>query len=393
VITTSHCTESRRAVLKSLAVAGGAAVLAPVFQPFAALAQDAADPRVTQILAGTMSVDLHSHLQIAYARATPLPPSETPPAGRAGGRGGGRGPAGPPPTAAEFAQALKLSGFTTVCETFVPVDGSSPMTADDYYAYHRQMMDYADRLVAGGIRRALTMKDVETAKAGSAAIFIHDSEGAQWIAGHLERIEEAYRRGLRKIQLVHSRNDVVKPLADLQNPPSTAFNGLTPFGADVIRESERLGIVIDLAHAAQGAVEGALKVANKPLLVSHTALNTPTGRGNNPGMLPRLLTREHAKAVADANGVVGVWHLFATLKEYVAEVREMVDVIGVDHVAIGTDTSVVGNETTWPEQKGGVLYAIVAEMLAQGFTPDQISKVAGGNFFRVFAASTGKATV
>jgi membrane dipeptidase len=124
------------------------------------------------------------------------------------------------------------------------------------------------------------------------------------------------------------------------------LNGLTAFGADVIKESERLGIVVDLAHAAQGAVEGALKVGSGPLVFSHTALNTAAGRGNNPGMLPRLLTREHAKAVADANGVVGVWHLFATTKEYVAEVREMIDVIGIDHVAIGTDTSMVGNETT-----------------------------------------------
>jgi len=131
-----------------------------------------------------------------------------------------------------------------------------------------------------------------------------------------------------------------------------------------------------------------MQMARKPIVISHTALNSAAGKGNMPSMLPRLLTREHAKAVADAGGVVGVWHLFDTLKEYVAEVREMIDVIGVDHVAIGTDSSVVGNETTWPGQQGGVLYAITGEMLRQGFTPDEISKVAGGNFFRVFARAT-----
>jgi membrane dipeptidase len=216
----------------------------------------------------------------------------------------------------------------------------------------------------------------------------------QWLGGHLERIEEAYRRGTRKLQLVHSANDPLAPLGDLQNPPSTQFNGLTPIGAEVIKECNRLGIVVDLAHGSQTMVEAALKVATKPLLVSHTALNSPTGKGNQPGMLPRLVSREHAKAVASANGVVGIWHLFDTMKEYVAEVREMVDTIGADHVGIGTDSSIAegagaSTNTTWPDEQGGFLYAVAGEMLKQGFTSDEISKIAGGNFCRVFAKATG----
>jgi membrane dipeptidase len=252
------------------------------------------------------------------------------------------------------------------------------------------MLDRFDQLHADGLRRALTMKDLETAKAQGAPIIIQDSEGMQWLGGHLERIEEAHRRGTRKLQLVHSRNDPLAPLGDLQNPPSTEFNGLTPIGADVVRECNRLGIVVDLAHGNQKMVEGALKIATKPLLVSHTALNSPTGKGNQPGMLPRLVSREHAKEVASAGGVVGVWHLFDTMKEYVAEVREMVDAIGADSVGIGTDSNIVdATNTMWPDESGGFLHAVAGEMLKQGFTPDEIGKIAGGNFCRVFAKATG----
>jgi hypothetical protein len=94
VSNTRRVAEARRTVLKSMPMAAGSAALHPVFEPLAALAQEASDARVAQILARTISVDLHNHLQIGYARATPLPPGDTP----VGGRGRGRGPAGPPPT-------------------------------------------------------------------------------------------------------------------------------------------------------------------------------------------------------------------------------------------------------------------------------------------------------
>ncbi len=157
----------------------------------------------------------------------------------------------------------------------------------------------------------------------------------------------------------------------------------------------------------------------------------------------RLLSKEHAKVIADAGGVVGVWtHLVDSPAEYVQAVRDMVDAVGVDHVCIGTDTKLTpgsnpwggkpgdgpggpppgrpaegadkgpggspgpegrpgdgpcgpgggpgrgrtGERTNqiWPDQKLGFYYAVVGEMLKQGFQDDEIGKVGGGNFARVF---------
>lgn len=123
------------------------------------------------------------------------------------------------------------------------------------------------------------------------------------------------------------------------------------------------------------------------------------------------MSRNCAKSVADAGGVVGVWHIFPTMKDFVTGIKEMVDAAGVDHVGIGTDTSIApgargaagappppgalppapmpgGTNGIWPDQHAGFVYAVAAEMLAQGFHPEEISKIAGGNYCRVFEKVT-----
>jgi membrane dipeptidase len=158
-----------------------------------------------------------------------------------------------------------------------------------------------------------------------------------------------------------------------------------------------LGILVDMAHASHEAVLGALKVATQPLIISHTNLDTWTGK--NPKMAemmkPRLISKDHAKVVADAGGIVGVWtHLAGSLAEFVESIKAMVDAIGIDHVGIGTDTDLLssrmggGTNRAYANLAGGFFPAVVGEMLRQGFTPDDIAKVGGGNYGRVFGKVT-----
>jgi membrane dipeptidase len=144
-------------------------------------------------------------------------------------------------------------------------------------------------------------------------------------------------------------------------------------------------------------VLGALKIATQPVIVSHTTLDTRTGA--NPRMAevmkPRLISKEHAKVVADAGGVIGVWiHLADSLKDYVESIKAMVDAVGVDHVGIGSDSDLLssrvgqGTNKAWPGMTGGFFNAVVGEMLRQGFMPNEIGKIGGGNFCRVFGKVT-----
>jgi membrane dipeptidase len=112
-------------------------------------------------------------------------------------------------------------------------------------------------------------------------------------------------------------------------------------------------------------------------------------------MKPRLISKEHAKVVADAGGVIGVWtHLADSLKDFVESIKAMVDAVGIDHVGIGSDTDLLssrvgqGTDKAWPGLTGGFFHAVVGEMLLHGFTPDDIGKVGGGNFCRVFGKVT-----
>ncbi len=241
------------------------------------------------------------------------------------------------------------------------------------------------------MRRALTLKDLQSAHDQGKPTIVQSVEGAQFIEGRLERVGEVYTRGLRHLQLLHDKDDLVTPLGDISNKPAH-LGGLTAFGVDVVKECNRLGIVVDLAHGSHETVQAAVKISTQPILVSHTSLDSQPGTNARRAqmMAPRLISKEHGRVVADAGGVIGVWtNLYDSVPEYVQGLRGMVNAVGVDHVAIGTDTDLLSpragrsTNTTWGGQSG-LFDRLIAEMLTQGFTNEEIEKVGGGNFCRVF---------
>ena len=89
-------------------------------------------------------------------------------------------------------------------------------------------------------------------------------------------------------------------------------------------------------------------------------------------------------------------HLADSPEDFVESIKAMVDAVGVDHVGIGTDTNLLsscvgqGTNKVYPNLAGGFFSAVVGEMLRQGFTPDDIGKVGGGNYCRVFDKVTAE---
>jgi membrane dipeptidase len=209
---------------------------------------------------------------------------------------------------------------------------------------------------------------------------VGDVEGLDFLEKKPERLEEAHQRGVRHVQLVHyTPNDI----GDFQTGAIT-HRGLTPFGAEVIEACHRLGFVCDVAHATEDTVKQAVKVATKPLLLSHTALAGSHAMGPTP-LRGRQVSRDHARAIAETGGSIGIWHFFLSLEKYVEGLKEMADVVGVDHVSIGTDQQVrpgsLQDYTQWVQ--------LVAAMLRGGFTPEEASMIAGGNYMRIFRVAVG----
>lgn len=394
--------ESRREFLWNVAAAN-ATILAGGARLFAA----ESDRRIKQILASTITVDMHNHGGIG----SNAPPQTNPTADNAlkatSKAGRERAPSG---RDANIVEAMRRAGDSAICLTYAP-DGKlmgvgagaaapgtrSNLSRDpnpgEMYEEHLRYEDQIDAMVAkSGIPRVLKYSDLETAHKEGRPVFIQDSEGADFLEkGHIERLEEAYKRGLRKLQFVHY---AVNDIADFQIGP-VIHHGLSPFGVEVVKQCNRLGIVVDTAHGTFDMVKGVTRASAKPILLSHTALfgSKAQGtfwaenfRGGLPTMQARQVKPEHAKAVADAGGVIGIWHLFPSAEKYVQGVREMVDVIGVDHVGIGMDWTIEGINHIWPDQTEGMMYTVIGEMLKQGFTPEECGKIAGGNFCRVFKA-------
>jgi membrane dipeptidase len=377
----SHASCTRRQFLSTLAMTAGAAT---ALRPFSAWAADTLDPRVAGIVAKTIGIDTHNHIDV------PLTAAELP---------------GPD---IDLSGEMKRSGLSAICMTFA----TDYQPGDAYDRFLKGLASMDRQLQRNNMKRGLTAADVRASHEHGQPTVIQSVEGCHFLQGHVERVEEAYRRGLRHLGLLHD-SDASVPLGDVYtNPPR--YGGLTEFGATVIKECNRLGILIDLAHANMQTTEAALKVTTKPVIISHTGLDTQLG--NNPRMAemmrPRLISKEQATLVARAGGLIGVWtHLADTPLDYARNLRAMADVIGVDHVCIGTDTKLteptprpggafrpgqqdarIGERTNlaWANQTEGFYYVVVDAMLKTGFSPDEIAKIGGDNLLRVFGAAAGK---
>ena len=230
-----------------------------------------------------------------------------------------------------------------------------------------------------GLRPVLSGRDLGATAAAHGRGAILAVEGCDFLEGRIERVQAAYDRGVRSLQLVHYR---VSELGDIQTEKAV-HNGLTPFGRDVVREMNRLRMLIDLAHATFDVVKGAVEVSDQPMLISHTNIQDVTS-------LSRFVSVEHARLVTDRGGVIGAWPISirpAGLAALIEHIARLVDAVGVEHVGIGTDMDGIGRSAVfsdyddWPDIPTG--------LLARGFNREDVAKIMGGNARRLLEAVTG----
>lgn len=230
-----------------------------------------------------------------------------------------------------------------------------------------------------GIKIVTTPADLDLALKGEPHVVL-SVEGASFLDDGIEGLKTAYDAGVRHIQLVHFvRNNV----GDFQTE-APQHGGLTDFGRKVVVECNRLGILVDLAHATRPAVTHALEVAKAPLVWSHSSVT----RSRRPGAakiqwLARQLELDQAKQIAAAGGVVGLWGLRSdigtTVESYGDRLIEMADWLGNDHVGFGTDMNALGNS---PISSYRDLRRVVNHLEGR-MGADRVRKIAIGNYARV----------
>ena len=217
---------------------------------------------------------------------------------------------------------------------------------------------------------------------------IHAAEGGHHIERSLEKLSELAERGLRYLTLTHFiHNGIAQPAALPGGPWFTALRGapgLTPFGREVVRRCEELGVLVDVTHCSDRSLADVLSIASRPLLATHTGFRRFFQSERN-------LSDEQLRLVARTGGMVGVitWNDLLggdSIENMADSIVHGALVAGAEHVGIGTDFD------GWVPSAAGIRdarrYPDLTELLARrGFTAAELSGILGGNYLRVLGES------
>jgi membrane dipeptidase len=250
------------------------------------------------------------------------------------------------------------------------------------------------------VRHVEKVDDIYAAKKNGQLGVIFGVQNTSWIGAERERIRLLYKLGLRSLQLTYmERNLVGDGCLEPEN------KGLTNFGMQVVRECNRLGILIDCSHVGHQTSLDAARLSQKPIVISHTAVRAITEN-------PRCVTDEQMKTVAEKGGTIGITTFSPfirterqpTLEDYLDHFDYAIKLIGEDHVTFATDWFDGKTKANWatpwyyPEVTQGKKYEglglvgfsqraelvnVVDGMLRRKYSPERIAKIAGGNFIRV----------
>jgi membrane dipeptidase len=254
-----------------------------------------------------------------------------------------------------------------------------------YADTQRQLAGIRQAVAEAGAEVATSAADLDRAARDGRTAVLLGCEGGDFLEGDLGRLEEARAVGLTVLTLVHYR---VSDIGDVQTE-MPVHAGLSRFGREVVAECNRLGVVVDCAHASFATTVAVLEASSQPVIISHGQLShAEAGHPNtgHPGTgHPRLMSVQHATAVAEAGGLVGAWPCGITsrsLTDFGTQIIRLAEAAGPDHVALGTDLD--GNYrpvlTSYDQ-----LDDLTGLLRDRGLPTPRIQQILGGNAMKLLA--------
>ena len=282
---------------------------------------------------------------------------------------------------------------------------------------------------------ATTADEIERAHRDRKIAALMGIEGGHAIEDSLRLLRDFYALGIRYMTLTHfNTNDWADAQGDINDPKVKHHNGLTPWGKDVVREMNRLGMMVDISHTADKTFYDALEVSQAPIIASHSSCRAISNNTRNmtddmiralavkggtmqinfdcaylsqryqdaakpvmAALRPRL---QEARKIEDPVERAAAMDKIeeeatanlppATLEDVVRQIDHAVEVGGVDHVGIGTDFDGVG---CVPKELQSYkdFPLLTRALLERGYTADEIKKIYGGNLLRVMRAVAAEA--
>jgi len=238
---------------------------------------------------------------------------------------------------------------------------------------------------------AYTPDDLWRLKAQGKRAIMLGIENGYAIGKDIRNVEAFRRRGVVYMTLCHNGdNDIcdshrhhVKGCTPRTSDPAIGeHGGVSPFGEQVIREMNRVGMMVDLSHASEQSFYDALDISQTPIVCSHSSARALCNHTRN-------LTDDQMKALARRGGVAQVtfYNGFlkesgqATIRDAIEHLNHMVNVMGIDHVGIGTDFD--GDGGVPGLASASELINFTRLLLRERYSEAQIQQIWGGNFLRV----------
>ncbi len=245
-----------------------------------------------------------------------------------------------------------------------------------------------------------TFAEIDQARAANKIALVITMEGVEPLGEDLNLLRAFYELGLRSVGLTHARRNAAGS-GGIFKPSGSPRDGLTNFGCDVVRECERLGILIDLAHINPKGFEDIVDLTSKPLIISHTNVRKFYD-------IERNISDEQIKIIGQRGGVVGVNAILvspdpktSTIDRYVDHIEHVINLIGIDGVGIGFDFCEYLFQQL-PEKVRTELAAkltkphfipdltnhsharnLTLKLIERGFSDQEIEKILRGNWLRI----------
>ena len=243
---------------------------------------------------------------------------------------------------------------------------------DQIEAITKQNSDY--------VRIARTPEELWANKRAGVKSIMLGIENGIALDGQLENLQHFAERGIVYMTLCHNGdNDICDSASRSQN----TWGGVSPFGEQVIREMNRLGILVDMSHAGEKSFYDALDISSKPIVCSHSSARALCDH-------PRNLTDDQMRALAAKGGVAQttIYHGFlrqdgeACILDVMEHLEHAIQVMGIDHVGLGTDFDGDGGVRGLAD--ASELINFTKQLLRRRYSEEDIQKIWGGNFLRVY---------
>ena len=257
-----------------------------------------------------------------------------------------------------------------------------PQPTEQPRAFADNIFDQIETIVSRNsdyIRIARTPHDLWMNKHMGLKSIMLGIENGIAIDGKLENLQHFADRGIVYMTLCHNGDN---DICDSASKTGHTHHGVSAFGELVIKEMNRLGVLVDMSHAGEESFYQALEISSMPIVCSHSSARALCDH-------PRNLTDEQMRALAKKGGVAQttIYHGFlrkdgeATINDVIAHLEHAIDVMGIDHVGLGTDFDGDGGVKGLADSSE--LINFTRRLLARRFSEQDIQKIWGGNFLRV----------